>query len=181
MDLFLENSNGDYKFGCLMWNTPKFYADLIMSWGKVNIPDKVLYIDPKDPALGRENEIHLTLKYGFHTSDPAAVQAVIKDFGHFLVEFGEISKFEKKDKYDVIKITVDGKKLRRLNALVSSELKCTDSYPEYNPHITLAYVLPGSCDHLLGKYIFRDVSIKATELVFSTANENNDKVTINLK
>ncbi len=181
MDLMLENTNGEYKFGCLMWNAPTFYADLVMSWGRTNIPDKVLYIDPEDPSLGRENQIHLTLKYGIHTSNPDDVQAVVKDFGHFLVEFGEISKFAKKDRYDVIKIAVDGKKLRRLNALVSAELKCTDSYPEYNPHMTIAYVLPGSCDHLLGKFIFRDAAVKATELIYSTANENNDKVKIDLK
>lgn len=181
MSLFLENTNGNYDFSCLMWDTPKFYADLIMSWSRTQIPDEVLYVDPEDPSLGRENCIHLTVKYGIHTSDPSKVQSIVKDFGHFLVEFGEIEKFAKKGKYDVIKISVDGKKLRKLNALVSDELKCTDSYPEYQPHITIAYVTPGSCDHLLGKYIFRDVAIKATELVFSIAKENDTKVKINLK
>lgn len=180
MDLFLEKEGGTYKFSCLMWNLPSFYKDLSIAWGKNNIPDSCLYNDPDDNTLGRENCPHVTVKYGLHTFNPKEVADVINGFGGFLVEFGKISKFEKKGKYDVIKMEVEGKKLRKLNALVSDNLKCTDSYKEYNPHITLSYVLPGSCDHLLGKYIFRDAIVKATQLVFSIPNEQKEKVIISL-
>jgi 2'-5' RNA ligase len=180
MDLFLEKSTGDYKYSCLMWNLSGFYKDLTLAWGNKNIPDSVLCCDPDDPSLGREDTPHVTLKYGIHSQDPRDIINLVNGFGSFLVDFGEISKFEKKGIYDVIKMAVDGKKLRRLNALVSSELKCTDSYKDYNPHITIAYVIPGSCDHLLGKYIFRDAVVKATQLVFSIPNEQKEKVLITL-
>jgi 2'-5' RNA ligase len=183
MTVFLEKTDGIYKYSCLMWAAPTFYKDLIISWGKTHIPDNLLYTDPEDPSLGREDDQHVTVKYGIHTKDPTDVQEVVKDFGHFLIEFGEISKFSKKDLYDVIKISIDGKKLRKLNELVSAELECTDTYKEYNPHLTIAYVTPGSCDHLLGKYIFRDCAIKADQLLFSIANDEkpSEKVTIDLK
>jgi 2'-5' RNA ligase len=180
MDLFLEKEGGTYKFSCLMWNLSGFYKDLTIAWGNKNIPDSVLYNDPDDDTLGREDCPHITLKYGIHSHDPKEVEKVISGFGGFLVEFGKISKFEKKGKYDVIKMEVEGRKLRELNALVSDNLECTDSYKDYNPHITVAYVIPGSCDHLLGKYIFRDSVVKATQLVFSIPNEEKEKVLITL-
>lgn len=174
MEVFLEKSNGEYDFSCLMWYVPQFYKDLIIAWGKKNIPDSKLFVDPEDPnSSGREDETHVTIKYGIHSKDPADVENVTKGFGSFLVELGKVSKFEKAGKYDVIKLAVNGKKLRELNAKVSASLECTDTYKEYNPHITIAYVKPGSCDHLLDTDVFKDLKIKATELIFSIAGADN--------
>lgn len=181
MELFLEKSDQTYDYSCLMWRCPQFYKDLIVAWGKKNIPDENLFIDPEDAgSSGREDDTHVTVKYGIHTKDPQDIQNLVSGFGTFLVEFGKVSKFEKQGKYDVIKIAVNGKKLRELNAKVSAELECTDTYKEYNPHVTIAYVKPGTCDHLLDKDMFQDLRVKATELIFSIAGVDN-KVTIALQ
>lgn len=68
---------------------PKTIAESILSWGKKNIANSDLYTEEK--KYGRENEIHVTVKYGLHTADVRKVQKVVEDFG-------SISRFVPKDK-----------------------------------------------------------------------------------
>jgi 2'-5' RNA ligase len=182
MEVLLEKEGVKYKYSCLMWYVPQFYEELILAWGKNNIPESAIYNDPEDPgSSGREDEVHLTIKYGIHTKNPQEVADVVSGFGQFPVEFGAVSKFPG-DGYEVLKIEVDGERLRELNALVTSQLECTDTYPTYKPHITLAYIKPGSCDHLLEKPIFKELSVTATELILSVAKpeEGKEKFTIEI-
>ena len=93
-------------------------------------------------AWGREYNPHITVKYGF----PAwitieDIQRAAGLFQPFKVRFGHISLFEQ-DEFDVVKVEVESQELRRLNRLISF-LPNQDSHIEYNPHLTLAYVLPG--------------------------------------
>lgn len=182
MDILLEKEGVAYKYSCLMWFVPEFYSDLINSWGKLNIPDDKLYIDPLDPALGREDEIHLTIKYGLHTKNPEDVKKIVSNFPSFPVSFGKISKFNS-EAYDVIKMEIISEKLMELNAIITSSLKCTDKYPIYKPHVTIAYVKKNSCDGLLDKKIFNELTITAKDTILSIAGDDgtDGKCSIPLK
>lgn len=182
MTLFLEKEGIKYNYSCLMFNLPSFLGDLVISWAKKNIPKKSLYNDPDDKSSsGLEDQIHLTIKYGildkYKVSD---IKKVLSGVEQFPLTLGKISKFEKKDKYDVLKMEVESKELMKLNKLVSSELDCHDSYPTYHPHITIGYVIPGSCDVFLGKTIFDDLTIMVKDTCFSAAGDKK-KTTIKLK
>ena len=123
----------------------------------------------------------MTIKYGildkYKVSD---IKKVLSDVEQFPLTLGKISKFEKKDKYDVLKMEVKSDELMSLNKLVSSELDCHDSYPTYHPHITIGYIKPGSCDKFIGQTIFDDLTILVKDTCFSAAGDKK-KTTIPLK
>lgn len=94
--------------------------------------------------LEREDEPHITVKYGLHTNDPAKVRKAIAECCDWTISaaVGEVSIF-KNDDFDVIKLDIESDDLHRLNAALRDSLENTETYPEYKPHVTLAYVKPG--------------------------------------
>ena len=165
LTILSEKKGVEYKYSCVMLEISNEIAKEVIEWGKKNIKEEDVYTDPEDPSLGREDHIHITVKYGLHSSDPACVSDLIKDFGSFDVKFDKVSKFESEN-YDVIKIAIKSDKLRKLNKLISDNTQVTDKYPQYNPHATIAYVKKGSCDHLLGNDAFADLSADCKEVTF---------------
>lgn len=91
---------------------------------------------------GRELNPHITVKYGLHTNDAEEVRKVVQDSAPIAVTLGKTSTFPGSE-YDVVKIEIESQGLRDLNAAISEKLHCTDTYPEYKPHCTIAYVKPG--------------------------------------
>lgn len=97
-------------------------------------------------ADGRETQPHLTVKYGLHTDDVEEVRAVLKDVAPIRATFGTTSHFAGVEggTADAVKIDiVASPELHALNAKIAEALETTDTYPEYRPHVTLAYVQPG--------------------------------------
>lgn len=127
--------------GCLMAMADPRSANIIQSWSKKYIPDDILFIDGSD--FGRENETHVTILYGFIkdlTSEQ--VQSIIQGTKPFYVQILGTQVFRGNPDYDVITLKVQSPELTRLNGL-SKRFPYVSNYPNYNPHITLAYVLAG--------------------------------------
>jgi hypothetical protein len=160
-----------YNYSCVMFNLNPQDSSKVLKWSKKNIPDNVLFTDGEK---GREDEIHITVLYGLHDSNPIDAKKIIRRFKPSTVTFGEISKFET-ERYDVIKISVDGQILHKMNKALKA-LPYTSNHPIYKPHCTLAYVKKGSCDHLLGKKYFSDWKVTMTSVVFSPADGNKLKI-----
>ena len=91
---------------------------------------------------GREEHPHVTVKYGLHTDDADEVAQVVRDFGPVQVTLGKTFLFPGEE-YDVVNVEVKSPALVRLNKLISDSLECTDTHPEYVPHVCLAYVKSG--------------------------------------
>jgi SPP1 gp7 family putative phage head morphogenesis protein len=91
---------------------------------------------------GRELNPHITIKYGLHTNNADDVRAAVEGEPPVAVTLGKTSVFSGAE-HDVVKIEIESEALRRLNAKISSSLTCTDAFPEYKPHCTIAYVKPG--------------------------------------
>lgn len=127
------------------------------------IPDEDLAED------GREDEQHVTVKYGLHTSDADEVRRALNGFGPVEMTLGKTSIFPASDdhKYDVVKVDVDGTGLHRLNKHLSKVLKHTDTHPDYKPHITLAYVKPGMGKKYAGDSTVEGHKLGLDRLVFS--------------
>lgn len=174
----LQASDGKFSWSCLMIDYPEALANRVTAWSKTNISDDLLY-DPKDPdghTYGRESHCHTTVGYGL---DP---EMTLKDLkvavlpGLLHVRLGKISKFDTDPAYDVIKIEVESPDLHALN----KELKDTvglpgNTFPDYRPHLTIAYVLPGSCDHLLGDSPFEGEDFTIEDYDFSDPNGSHEK------
>lgn len=130
------------KFGCLMLE-----FDRISNW------DEVLnYIKKEDvydkPGFGLEDEPHTTVLFGFHDKEVSLeeIQNVVKKYlkgkDKIEVNLTGISLFENKD-FDVLKFDIESEDLKNLNELLK-EFPNTNSHPEYHPHTTIAYLLPGT-------------------------------------
>lgn len=143
-------------------NTQLMLPDDVAAQVKVfalSIPDGLIGPD------GRQDDVHITSKYGIHSNDAGVIRQLVETFGPVKATLGKTSLFKNEDA-DVLKIDCKGKDLFKLNALLSDNLECTDKHPEYMPHCTIAYLLPGQGDAYAGDDRFDGIEVELTSLVF---------------
>lgn len=128
------------KFSSTQIDLPADVATTITNLAR-QIPDEDL------ADKGREDAPHITVKFGLHTDDVEKVREVLKDEPPITVTLGKTSLFppsESSGNADVVKVDVDSPDLHRLNAKIADALDTTDTHPDYQPHVTVAYVKAGS-------------------------------------
>lgn len=148
-----------YDFSSIQVEIPDPEASEIREWTLQNIPDRIL------ADMGREDDIHVTIKYGIHISDFTAARNLFINEKPIKFKLGEINLFEGDN--DVIKIDVISPDLHRLNKLISKNFEVTDTYPVYKPHLTLAYVLKSFGEPYSGRKDFLNREIVSDSIVFS--------------
>lgn len=165
-------AKANHEYSCVMLRLPPELAAGVKAMA-ASIPDEDLAPD------GREDDPHVTVKFGLHTNDVNEVRDVLTGVGPVGVRFGGVSLFENEE-HDVVKLDVSGQSLHALNSIVSHELECTDTHPTYKPHCTIAYVKAG-----LGKgYRDKLVNLLAgktatfTQVVFSDKERNHQMVSL---
>lgn len=134
-----EKSGNLYRYGCVMVGLD------ISNWDSLTSeidPNDVYH--PEDPAKGVETNPHVTILYGLNKGVTVEqVKSVFDNFhGDIKVEINGVGIFENEE-FDVVKLNViPSESLRTLH----DELKKfpnSDQYPEYKPHITIAFVKKG--------------------------------------
>jgi len=116
---------------------------------------------------GVEDKPHITVLYGLHDNYPDDAAEIIGEFpGPIKVKLGSLSIF-KKDEYDVLKIDVISPELHALNKALKS-LHYTSDFPDYKPHLTLAYLQPGT-----GERFITDNPLSGLELTFRSVTFSN--------
>lgn len=157
------------KFGCLMAMLPESLAAKLLEWSKSRIDESTL------AENGIELEPHVTVLYGFNLGfDPEKV----KDFWKGSIRFsvGTLKRFENPDKgYDVLVFGVESSGFRTLNGQMTKSLKdeITPSEHKFNPHMTVAYVKPGTNKELDGEEWPFQEFITVNSLLYSEPNETN--------
>lgn len=144
------------QFGCLMLEYPANNWDKLLS----QIDDDDLYDDGSGTFL-KETEPHVTVLYGFHDEVKSGdIRKLIDDLRHLPIKakLTSITFFDCPD-YDVVKFDVDCPELHILNAAVR-ELPHTNSYPDYHPHVTLAYVKKGAGEK------YKDITMEPVDVIF---------------
>ena len=158
--------------GCVMVGAPKEIAEAIKEFSKT-IPEDELYYD-KDPdefSQGREDWPHVTALFGLKSQDPEDVQALLSDFGEVEFELGKVSLFENDDKpYDVVKVDVQSQDLKRMNKLLCDNLDYETDFPDFHPHLTIAYVKKGKGKKWVGEGEFEGMRASTDEYHFSNAD-----------
>jgi hypothetical protein len=166
----VEEGSAARKYSCLMLDLSEWTSEVEELHESI-CPCEV-YDD--EPGHGLEKEFHVTVKYGIHDHYTPQDIYTNLDLVPVKFKFKGISLFQN-DRFDVLKFDIMSKDLHDLNSQVSDTFECTDSFPNYHPHATIAYLKPGTgkyytdleCD-LIGK------TFTSNRFIFS--NPNSEKV-----
>jgi 2'-5' RNA ligase len=143
----------------------------IPEWG--NLLSQINKEDLADGGL--ETEPHVTILYGLHHSKVNL--DLLKSFKNvFPIEITKLSLFENEDQ-DVLKFEVDNPlPLKVLYSSLKFLLPNTQTYDEYSPHCTVAYLKPGRGKKYL--YLAEDFNFKieSDNFIYSDPNKNHIKL-----
>jgi len=177
----LKKANSIYDYSSVQIDLPKSVAKKMYDWGIKNIPEKELYegVGKEAKQFGREDNCHVTVLYGLHTNDVEDIKKVLNK-ENILVKFGKTNFFDVEEKpYDVVYIEIDSKDLQELNKQLRDNLEYTTDFPDYHPHMTIAYVQKGNGEKYKGQKIFdKDEKVVLDTIVFSP--KKGDKVDFKL-
>ncbi|HUU53136.1 MAG TPA: 2'-5' RNA ligase family protein, partial [Candidatus Bathyarchaeia archaeon] len=140
-------------------NLPEEPATAVKELGR-KIPDEELYTEEGDDAYGREEEPHITVRYGLETSNPKDVEPAFENIGPIKAKIGKVSVFDGNDNYDVVVADVESDALVEANKKVGETVSVPgETFKEYKPHVTIAYVKKGE-----GKKYVGDKSLEGKEI-----------------
>jgi hypothetical protein len=135
-----KDDNHKFKFGCLM-----LYFD-IPKWSKITdlISKEDIY---DEPSYGLETEPHVTLLFGLHDDEVNIddLKKVVRKYANkpITVQAVGLSTFQNEHApYDVVKLDIKGDALNKINKALKKHPH-TSSFPDYHPHMTIAYVKKG--------------------------------------
>ncbi len=157
------------SYGCLMLNS----APLQQQIAKLQEGICPCEVYDEEPGHGLETEAHITCLYGFHEQQPYRIFNKI-DLKPCKYKLTGISIFSN-PKYDVLKFDVSSTDLHALNKELCEKFEYTSSFPDYHPHMTIAYLKSGTgkfyckyleCDELINK------EFTSNEFIFSDALGN---------
>lgn len=159
----IEEKKGTTEYGCLMAVFPKNNGKPFISFAHKHIPKNEICDD------GYEDEPHVTVIYGFHGDLSDELKSLLNRWGSLTVTLGKVSRFKGKER-DVLKVAVKSPDIKKLHGFLMKHYPkmITTDFPEWNGHITLAYVNPGACKELDGNSTFAGKEVTFQELVYST-------------
>jgi hypothetical protein len=176
--LLMENRKHEYGCSMLYFDFPEM--DEIHKL----IDKNDLYIDEEDPSFGLEIYPHCTLLFGLHDGvTTPEIEEVIKKYEFSPLKLYNPSFFEKEDLYDVLKFEVEGENLRKINKELR-QFPHTNSFPNYQPHCTIAYVKPGLGQKyvdLLNQKKMNQFELPPSYSIYSKPDGSQDEIQINLK
>jgi len=150
----------------VMMLVPTSLAKKIQEWGTENVHDTDLC--PTERHDGRESSMHVTVQNGVLAENAEQIQSIVDGFGPLEASLGPVSLFQNPEKeYDVVKIDVSSDQLHQMNREIADKLEINDPFPEFNPHITVAYVKKGSGHRLVGDSFFQDEPVEFEKFVCS--------------
>ena len=163
---WLNEQKNDKTYGCVMMDADmKDWEDNHIS----GIDPKDVYHKPYDDSYGLEDNPHVTVLYGIHEDeiDPEVIYDVIQnEMGPLTLNVDEIGTFEG-DEYDVVKYNLPvTDELKSYREKFEKRYPNTQTFPEYHPHMTLAYVKPG-CGKKYAKKLDEPFEVNFNKGVYS--------------
>ena len=164
-------TEGVHEYGCVMLYFP--VSDEFWSKIQSRVEDDELASELDDEGgekKGRTiaSEAHVTLLYGYKdTISDEDVEAIIDKFEPVDITLRKLSTFDNEE-FDVLKFDVEGDKLFEYNKLLS-ELPNETKFPNYHPHLTVAYLKKGIVTPDMIQDLPEDetLTVKANKVVYS--------------
>lgn len=127
-------------YGCLMVD---FAIPNYGEYAKGLVDPNDIYAGP-DNEHGIEKEPHCTILYGIHDDkiDLDKLSTVLMDLEKVVCRFNSMTIFEQPE-FDVLKFDIESMALRNMNNRART-FKHTTDFPDYKPHVTIAYLKPGT-------------------------------------
>jgi len=142
-------------------------------------------IDPAD-LVEFEDKSHITIRYGLHDLDSERVEWIVSQYSSVRVKLGGLSIFPAKEpdsqrggpEYDVLKIDVSSKDLESINRHLGI-LPNTTTHPDYHPHLTIAYLKPGTGHKYVGESGLEGVELEFKSMVYSDDDRKKTEIVFN--
>lgn len=167
------NEKASYERGCAMLY---FESDCTKKIHEM-IKEEDLYIEEGDVSYGIEDKPHCTLLYGFDPKVKAnEAFEICEKFSFETCKAENVSLFES-DKYDVLKYDIQGKNLKECNEALS-KLPFKTDYPDYHPHMTIAYLKKGKGkDYVkMVKEKYESLEVNPQKIVFSHPDGSKEEI-----
>lgn len=123
-----------------------------------------------------ETDPHVTVRYGFHKDVRkedvvrALAQLGFSRTSVAQITFGKLGYFSIPQK-DVVFVSVPGAPILRMMNQVLRELPGITTFPQYKPHLTLAYVPAGQGQKFMGFPALEGVTVQIKDLIFQNNGE----------
>ena len=119
-----------------------------------------------------EDDPHITVLFGLNSGVITDEMAnIIETYPPFVCELGGLSLFTAemtKKPFAVVKADVISTDLHVLNRLLRDNCDYTETYPDYKPHVTVAYVQPGTHGRVDGHPVVKGMKFMVNQLTFSS-------------
>jgi 2'-5' RNA ligase len=161
---FLLEKNEQKKFG---------YVKLQLDSLPIEEIYKMISFEDLDTKLIEDT--HLTLLYGLH-SEVTAEQVLekLKNIEFSNVKLENISIFNEGSR-EVLKFDVTGKNIIEANKKLK-ELPYTSFFTDFKPHITIAYLKPGTSEKYVQLLKDKSFELKPTVILYKDTNKNIFKI-----
>ena len=150
---------------CIMADVPQ--KESMLEFIK-KIPNECVYEEVGE-NYGKEANPHVTVMYGLSPIEETRVKELLNKVPKKIVaELGKISKFSNADTpYDVLKIEVKSPHLNKIHEMIRKNFENNYKWPQYNPHVTLAYVKKGTCNEYVGNKTFEGMKVMFETFMYS--------------
>jgi 2'-5' RNA ligase len=138
----IDNQKRDF-YGCIMMGAK---IDNWKEFHTAGIDKEDVYIKPHDKSYGLETDPHVTVLFGIHEDeiDEDTMKNVIEqNMRPITLRVDEVDVFEG-DEYDVVKYNLPLTEELQKQRDLFTQFPNTQTFPDYKPHMTIAYVNPGA-------------------------------------
>lgn len=167
------------EYDCIM-----FWSDITKTKWKKEFLSKIdkndIYDPNNDGDYGLEDEPHITLLYGIHPDEVDKDLAInlIKTISPIELESKKISIFENEE-FDVVKIEIiPNNTLLQLRKILINILPNTQTFKDYNPHMTISYVKKGKGKKYIEKFK-EPIKFNFNKIVYSDSNHEKEFFKLN--
>lgn len=165
----------EHEFSSTQLDLPSDLSESIHAWGVEQIDDSELTGDGRQDV----DDMHVTVLYGLEAQTPDRVDELARGSGPVELTLGKTSIFTTEDA-DVVKVEIEvAPQLKKLRETLEANTKNTQTFPDYKPHITIAYVKKGEGKKYAGSDAFAGQKVTISALQFSDKTRN--KTAINLE